>query len=47
MTPDIPTSRFGQGCAAHTCLVRIEHYGESAPDAMEHTRATLAGLAAE
>ncbi len=47
LTPDIPTSRFGQGCAAHTCLVRIEPYGESAPDAMEHYRLTLAALAAE
>ncbi len=24
LTLDIATSRFGQGCSAHTCLIRIE-----------------------
>ncbi len=47
LTADIPTSQFGQGCAAHTCLVRIEPYGESAPDAMASYSAHLAHLAAE
>lgn len=32
LTPDIPTSDFGQGCAAHTCVVRIERYEGNAPD---------------
>ena len=30
LTPDIPTSGFGQGCAAHTCLVHVEK--TEAPD---------------
>lgn len=33
LTLDKPTSRFGQGCAAHTCLIRIEAYSGNAPDA--------------
>jgi biotin/methionine sulfoxide reductase len=33
LTLDKPTSQFGQGCAAHTCLVRIEPYMGNAPDA--------------
>lgn len=33
LTRDIGTSRFGQGCAAHTCLVQIEAYLGTAPDA--------------
>lgn len=35
LTPDIPTSAFGQGCAAYTCLVRIERHEGAMPDAME------------
>lgn len=26
LTQDIPSSSFGQGCAAHTCLVRVEPF---------------------
>lgn len=26
LTPDIPSSGLGQGCSAHTCLVRVERY---------------------
>jgi len=32
LTPDIPTSSFGQGCAAHTCLVQVEAWSGPAPD---------------
>jgi biotin/methionine sulfoxide reductase len=32
LTPDLPTSRLGQGCAAYTCLVRIEPYHGDAPE---------------
>jgi biotin/methionine sulfoxide reductase len=31
LTPDLPTSKLGQGCAAYTCLVRIEPYNGDAP----------------
>ncbi|HUH76538.1 MAG TPA: molybdopterin-dependent oxidoreductase, partial [Devosia sp.] len=33
LTLDKPTSQFGQGCSAHTCLVRIEPYAGTSPDA--------------
>ena len=33
LTLDTPTSQFGQGCSAHTCLIRIEPYMGNAPDA--------------
>jgi biotin/methionine sulfoxide reductase len=35
LTRDIGTSAFGQGCSAHTCLVRIEAHNGSAPDAID------------
>ncbi len=31
LTPDVRTSRLGQGCAAYTCLVRVQPFNESAP----------------
>lgn len=34
LTLDIGSSKFGQGCAAHTCLVNIAPYNELAPEAM-------------
>ncbi len=46
LTVDIPTSKFGQGCAAHTCLVNVEPYQGSAPDAMQAYDAELAELTA-
>ena len=46
VTRDIGSSRFGQGCAAHTCVVRITPEPDAHPDPQEryltHTR-TLAG----
>ncbi len=44
LTPDIPTSRFGQGCSAHTCLVSVEPLGETGQDAEAHYAMELAGL---
>ncbi|WP_290691521.1 MULTISPECIES: molybdopterin-dependent oxidoreductase [unclassified Haematobacter] len=35
LTLDIGTSRFGQGCSAHTCVVRVEPYRGNAPDPAE------------
>ena len=32
LTLDVPTSSFGQGCAAHTCLVQVEAWTGPAPD---------------
>jgi biotin/methionine sulfoxide reductase len=31
LTPDVRTSRLGQGCAAYSCLVRVEPFKETAP----------------
>lgn len=45
LTLDVPTSAFGQGCSAHTCLVRVETYLGSAPDALEQYQKTIAALA--
>ena len=45
LTLDVPTSAFGQGCSAHTCLVRVEPYLGSAPDALEQYQKTIAALA--
>ncbi|MBD0415343.1 molybdopterin-dependent oxidoreductase [Oryzicola mucosus] len=45
LTLDVPTSQFGQGCSAHTCLVRVEPYEGSAPDAFDHYQETIAALA--
>ena len=33
LTADIPSSAFGQGCAAQTCLVRMAPWHAAAPDA--------------
>ncbi len=33
LTRDVPTSSFGQGCAAQTCLVEIARWDGPAPDA--------------
>ena len=46
LTLDIGTSRFGQGCSAHTCLVQVEPYAGDIGDAFEHYQETLAALAA-
>ncbi len=35
LTADIPTSQFGQGCSAHTCMIRIEPYRGKISDATE------------
>ena len=46
LTLDIGTSQFGQGCSAHTCLVRVEPYAADRRDAFEAYRETLVALAA-
>lgn len=47
LTPDIPTSAFGQGCAAYTCLVRVERYEGAMPDdAMEFYERNMQALGA-
>ncbi|KRR22678.1 molybdopterin-dependent oxidoreductase [Bradyrhizobium retamae] len=46
LTLDIGTSQFGQGCSAHTCLVRVEPYAPDRRDAFEAYRETLVALAA-
>ena len=38
LTRDIGTSSFGQGCSAHTCLVRIEPFHGDAGDAQHFHR---------
>jgi biotin/methionine sulfoxide reductase len=35
LTLDLPTSRLGQGCAAYTCLVRIQAFNAAAPSPAE------------
>lgn len=45
LTLDIGTSQFGQGCSAHTCLVRVEPYAGDAGDAMQTYQDNLAALA--
>lgn len=35
LTPDIPASKFSQGCAAHTCLVHVELASRPNTDAMQ------------
>lgn len=47
LTPDIATSAFGQGCSAHTCLVRVEPWSGPAPDALRAWDERLAAIAAE
>ena len=46
LTWDVPSSAFGQGCSAHTCLVRIEPWQGEAGDAMAAYDAELAALTA-
>lgn len=46
LTRDIGSSGFGQGCSAHTCLVRIEPWQGEAGDAMAIYDAELAALTA-
>lgn len=46
LTVDIGTSAFGQGCSAHTCLVRVERYEGAAGDAVEHHREQMERLVA-
>ncbi|MCA1550924.1 molybdopterin-dependent oxidoreductase [Bradyrhizobium sp. BRP19] len=46
LTLDIGTSQFGQGCSAHTCLVRVEAYAADRRDAFEAYQETLVALAA-
>jgi biotin/methionine sulfoxide reductase len=45
LTLDVGTSRFGQGCSAHTCLVRIEPYRADEGDAIQKYQLMLAALA--
>jgi biotin/methionine sulfoxide reductase len=46
LTLDVGTSAFGQGCSAHTCLVRVEAYADNPGDAFEIYRERLAEIAA-
>jgi biotin/methionine sulfoxide reductase len=46
LTLDIGTSQFGQGCSAHTCLVKVEPYAPDRRDAFEAYQETLVALAA-
>lgn len=46
LTLDVGTSRFGQGCSAHTCLVHVEPFAGDAGDAIETYQEKLAALAA-
>jgi biotin/methionine sulfoxide reductase len=46
LTLDIPTSAFGQGCAAYTCLVRVEKHEGAVPDAMDFYERKLRVLGA-
>jgi biotin/methionine sulfoxide reductase len=45
LTLDVGTSRFGQGCSAHSCLVRIEPYRADEGDAIQKYQLMLAALA--
>lgn len=48
LTPDIGTSALGQGCSAHTCLVRIEKVTGALPDGdVAYMDALHAQIAAE
>lgn len=46
LTLDIGTSQFGQGCSAHTSLVRVEPYAADRRDAFEAYQESLVALAA-
>ncbi|MBE2275216.1 MAG: molybdopterin-dependent oxidoreductase [Rhodobacteraceae bacterium] len=41
LTADIPSSAYGQGCAAHSCLVRVAPWQGNEPEAAEAYLATL------
>jgi biotin/methionine sulfoxide reductase len=43
LTLDIPSSSLGQGCAAQTCLVRVERWQGNVAEAAAAYDATLAG----
>jgi biotin/methionine sulfoxide reductase len=47
LTLDIGTSQFGQGCSAHTCLVRVEPFAGAVEDAMQSYQNHLATLATQ
>jgi biotin/methionine sulfoxide reductase len=44
LTLDVPTSSFGQGCSAHTCLVHAEPYGGDVEDAQRTYQNALEAL---
>lgn len=46
LTLDIGTSRFGQGCSAHTCLVNAEPHMPDQRDAVDEYQEKLVALAA-
>lgn len=46
LTPDIPASRFSQGCAAYTCLVSIEPVSRPNTDALTDYKEKLDFLSA-
>lgn len=47
LTLDIGTSCFGQGCSAHTCLVRVEPHAGDNCDAMDISQTQLAQMLPE
>ncbi|MCO5131218.1 MAG: molybdopterin-dependent oxidoreductase [Xanthobacteraceae bacterium] len=47
LTLDVPTSQFGQGCSAHTCLVHVEPFIGVAENPIERYQARIASLIAE
>ncbi|MES2029101.1 MAG: molybdopterin-dependent oxidoreductase [Pseudomonadota bacterium] len=46
LTLDVGTSQFGQGCSAHTCLVKVEPHIADQRDAFEEYQDQLAALVA-
>jgi biotin/methionine sulfoxide reductase len=44
LTLDIASSKFSQGCAAHTCLVYLSPYTDAAPSAMEYYQDLIDGM---
>lgn len=46
LTLDVPTSKFGQGCSAHTCIVNVEPFHGDAPDAITQYQDDLAAVVA-
>lgn len=45
LTVDVGSSKFGQGCSAHTCLIRVAPYQGPAGDAIETYQAELLAAA--